>query len=201
MSSQANTLHFAAASLLFFISACSTAQTTVCDASSFLGQTGPEICVSVSDTSGSTPPISFRVPAAAGINLLGLTVGEYTIDNMTIAYASGPTGMALSMGGQVTRTSPGSAKLSIVADAGRGGPLNGTFGSLNLDGTATGISATEVGGGGWTPLPSAPQDVQYKQINRTVSGSTLGAGPFSDTLVPPQRQHGRRTHADSVQSQ
>lgn len=157
-----------------------------CGGLPYLGTTGPEICVSITETNPAGAPVgapvNFRAPAGAGAPALaipGIVVGEYTVV-MGVAYVSVPTGMSVGMTGAVTRTSPGNNGLSIVAEAGWGTPLPAGSGDLTLAGASTGTSRTEVGGAAGFPAVTTPaQDVQFVGFPQTIVETTFGAGPIA----------------------
>jgi len=157
----------------------------VCGAQPYLGASGPEICVVITQANPPIAPIYFRVPAGPAPFVVGLTAGEYAIMGMAINYVPGPIGMGIGMGGMVARTSPGNATLTITALGGLGTPITDGAGTITLGGAATGTSRTIVGGAAGWLNPSIPGDVQLTGFNVPAEATTLGAGPFMDA-PPPQ---------------
>lgn len=181
--------------LLLLVMACAPrthAQSLdTCGALPYLGTTpvGPELCVSLALENAASTPIYIRVPAgpgAAPLTISALSVGEYTVDTMTIGFVSGPTGMAIGMTGTVSRTAAGNDTLSIVALGGWGTPIQGGFGTITLFGSATGTSRTEAGAGvGYLSAAITAQDVTIAPFNQTALATTLGVGPI-DIVTAPQ---------------
>ena len=173
------------------------AQSVACAGPPLLGTTGPEICVSITETNPAGAPVGapvyFRAPAgpaAPALAIPGVVVGEYTVV-MAVAYVSVPTGMAVGMGGMVTRTSPGNNGLSIIADAGWGTPLPAGSGDLNLVGASTGTSKVQVGGAAGFPAGTTPaEDLRYVGFPQIIDEGTNGAGPFSAALLGQPVQAG-----------
>ena len=88
-----------------------------CGALPYLGTTGPEICVSITQDNPTITPINFRVPLLPGLAMPTITTvpaGEYTVDTMAFGYVDSPAGMAIGMTGTVTREFAGNATLSIT---------------------------------------------------------------------------------------
>lgn len=173
------------------------AQSVACSGPPLLGTTGPEICVSITETNPAGAPVgapvNFRAPAGSGAPALaipGVVVGEYTVV-MGVAYASGPTGMAVGMTGTVTRLIPGNNGLLIIADAGWGTPLPAGSGDLNLVGASTGTSKVQVGGAAGFPAGTTPaEDLRYVGFPQIIDEGTNGAGPFSAALLGQPVQAG-----------
>jgi len=176
--------------LSLIISTDAVAQ-SICDTPSFLGTTGPEICISITELSQDgavvSGPVNIRGPAVGpGPAMIAIPlqiVGQYSVV-MNIAYISTPTGMAIGMDGVVTRTSAGSNQLSIVAQGGWGTVLSAASGSLNLVGLSTGTSRVIVGGAAGYPQGRTPaEDIRFVGFSRMITEVTYNGGPFADTIL------------------
>jgi hypothetical protein len=134
------------------------------------------------------------IPIQRGVSPYSVTplimnVGEYQIEGLTIELTArqgsttGIGGLAISIEGTVRRILPGDAELSITADGGLadppiGGPDDDITGVLELDGTATGISYTRLGGSLGYIVSGGGGYLEFKTLRINVEGMTYGAEDF-----------------------
>lgn len=177
--------------LLSLINSIDAAAQSICDTPPFLGASGPEICISITELSPDgavvSGPVNIRGPAVGpGPSMIPIplqTVGEYSVV-IGVAYISTPTGMAIGMDGVVTRTSAGNNQLSIVAQGGWGTPLSAASGDLNLVGVSTGTSRVLVGGAAGYPHRTTPaEDIRFVGFPQMITQVTYYGGPFADTIL------------------
>jgi hypothetical protein len=143
------------------------------------GAQSQELCVIIEETNPAGASECFR-----GISPLVISqtvVGDYIVDILTVQLIITPAGMAVTIEGTVRRIFSGSGGLSVIADGGLAGPFGEADGDLVLDGDATGISRTELGGGAGYPV-AGTEDLSYFGFPRTIVESTLGAEPFGDQI-------------------
>ena len=164
--------------LVVLLATGSVAGQTVCDGPPWLGTDGPELCVEITDDgTGATYTERFPTPAQPGpIYNINEFIGNWSV-NLNFEYAVGAGGMAVTITGDAERVAPGTGWLNVLADGGTNTGIEVGTGSLWLDGTATGISSTVVGGaaGSRTQLGG---DVQFVGFPQVVQESTLGPGDF-----------------------
>ena len=111
-----------------------------------------------------------------------MTIGEYDVA-ITVSLAAGPAGIGITITGTATRSTAGTQGLLVE------GGVDGSATSLVpvpsvalvLDGTATGTSRTQLGGGLGYPTSGGPGtpagDVLYTPINVGIDELTFGRGP------------------------
>jgi hypothetical protein len=146
-----------------------------------LGDPGTDLCVHIEET--NPPGASMDTSGSSPLVISGPTVvGAYTIDSLIINLIITADGMAVTIEGAVTRTSPGSGGLSVYADGGLSPtPFEDVDGDLILDGEATGISQTKLGGSAGKLL-SGTSDLEFVGFGQPIEVSTLGAETFTDAI-------------------
>jgi len=164
---------------------------SVCSGLPYLGTNGPELCVHVQETPAGAS-MDFRGPAGLGVAPVSIseTIGAYFVD-INVAYVSDEGGMVIVLTGTVTRTSPGTGGISVIADGGWGTPLAAGTGDLRLNGFSTGTSQTQLGGAAGFPVGLLPeQDLAYTGFPAILDVPTNGPEIFIEDLLGQPRADG-----------
>lgn len=158
---------------LAMLAATEVSAQTVCAGSPYLGASGPELCVNVSEDGGAS--LDFRGPSPITINQ---TIGDYRL-NVIITYAVDGAGMGVTIEGTARRTSAGAGGITIRADGGTNVTVPASSGSLVLIGDVTGPSHVQLGGAAGFRHTSG--DVVFVSFLVTCDELLFDPGPFECT--------------------
>jgi hypothetical protein len=156
-----------------FLGASGVEAQSVCAGPPYLGSSGPELCVNISEDGGAS--LDFRGPSPININQ---TFGDYRV-NLAITYAVDGAGMGVTIEGTASRTTAGPGGITIRADGGTNVAVPAASGSLVLIGDATGASRVQLGGAAGFRHISG--DVAFESYLITCDEMVFGGGPFECT--------------------
>jgi len=179
--------------ILLLMGTLSARAQSVCNGPPYLGTSGPELCVALSETPGGAT-LYYRQSADVGdppLSIVEASFGEYEVD-LEVGYVFGPLGMEITIEGTVERALPGNKGIVVRAEGGWAPPLVAGSGDLLLEGFATGTSQIQQGGGAGFPVtPTFPEfDTGFSPFPVMIDVQLFGADTFDETLLDQPVQEG-----------